>query len=122
MGDSPGDSSSAASKLSEIQTQIFAPTCATAGCHVIGIAPHGLILAEGFAYDLLVNAASDENTQMWRVVPGDPENSYLMVKILGDENDPRFIGKRMPRDGPPYLSDVENEMIRSWISAGALDN
>jgi len=28
----------------------------------------------------------------------------------------------MPRNGPPYLSDPQVQMIRDWIAAGALNN
>ena len=57
---------------------------------------------------------------MIRVVAGDPDDSYLIVKLLSD--DPRNRDRRMPRDGPPFLADAEIAMVRSWIAAGAMDN
>ena len=119
-GGDNGDEEAPAATLREIQSQIFKPNCATEEGHVIGIAPHGLMLSEGFSHGLLVDVQADENEEMVRVVPGDPENSYLMVKLSAD--DPRNLKRRMPRDGPPFLSEEEIEMIRSWIAAGAEDN
>jgi hypothetical protein len=52
------------------------------------------------------------------VEPGDPVDSYLYMKLLGD---PRIAGDRMPLLGPP-LEASDLERIRTWIEAGAPDN
>ena len=51
-----------------------------------------------------------------RVVPGDPENSYLIHKLEGR---PGIVGVRMPQIGPPYLTDGQILVIKRWIELGA---
>jgi hypothetical protein len=38
------------------------------------------------------------------------------------EGAPGIAGLRMPRNGPPFLTDAQVKMIRDWITAGALNN
>jgi Ca2+-binding RTX toxin-like protein len=92
--------------------QIFTSRCI--GCHNGSSAPHGLILAEGQSYDLLVNIASKEVPSLKRVEPGDPDDSYLVQKVEGTA----AVGGRMPLNSTP-LTDAQIALIRSWISAGA---
>lgn len=51
------------------------------------------------------------------IVPGDPEQSLLYLKISG----PPPCGNRMPLGGKA-LSAAQVQMIRSWIAAGANDD
>ncbi len=51
-----------------------------------------------------------------RVIPGDPENSYLIHKLEGR---PGIVGVRMPLIGPPYLTDGQILVIKRWIELGA---
>ena len=37
-----------------------------------------------------------------RVIPGDPENSYLIHKLDGRQS---IVGQRMPRTTGPFLTD-----------------
>jgi hypothetical protein len=114
-GDTPGDVP--AFTFSQIQAQIFTPTCAKAGCHAGSTGgQEGLILDAGVSYNLLVNHAASENSTLDRVEPGDPDRSYLILKLRGD---PSISGARMPFDGPPYLSSQQIEGIAAWIRAGA---
>ena len=47
------------------------------------------------------------------VQPGAPQKSDIVKSIKG-------IGKtRMPRNGPPWLSDADVALIEKWIAAGA---
>ncbi len=62
--------------------------------------------------------AGGERTGSAIVVPGQPCSSMLLDK-LGPE--PSF-GRRMPRNGPPYFSDTDMQLLADWISEGALDN
>ncbi len=48
------------------------------------------------------------------VIPGDPENSYLMELVTDTEDNPAA----MPKEGRP-LSDSEVATLRRWISEGA---
>jgi hypothetical protein len=49
-----------------------------------------------------------------RVVPGDPDNSLLMLKVLGKAP----CGAAMPPN-PPLLSQDQSDRIRAWIVNGA---
>ncbi len=105
-------------KLSSIQTQIFDQRCALSGCHVGSSAPFGLDLSQGVASGNLVNVPSGEVPQLDRVEPGDPDRSYLIMKLDGT---PGIVGQRMPL-GASALSSDEIQAIRDWITSGALDN
>jgi hypothetical protein len=106
--------------FTQIQTQIFTPTCAKSGCHAASTGgQQGLVLDSGVSYGLLVNHPATENSTLDRVEPGAPERSYLILKLRGD---PSITGDRMPQDGPPYLSTDQIEGIAAWIRAGAPNN
>jgi mono/diheme cytochrome c family protein len=104
--------------FSQIQTQIFTPVCAKAGCHASGSAPSGLVLQAGQSYGNLVGRPSTENGTLSRVAPGDPDRSYLILKLRGD---PSISGERMPLGGP-YLTSDQIAGIAAWIRAGAPNN
>jgi hypothetical protein len=114
---SPG--SSPALTFSQIQTTIFTPTCAKAGCHSSGTAASGLVLDSGRAYSGIVGQPSQENPALLLISPGDPERSYLLKKIRGD---PDITGARMPADGPPFLTSDQIGGLTAWIRAGAPNN
>lgn len=105
--------------FTQIQTQIFTPTCAKAGCHSRATAQEGMVLEAGFAYNQIVGRPAQENPGLSRITPGDPERSYLLKKIRGDSD---ISGARMPQDGPPYLSSAQIDGIAAWIRAGAPNN
>lgn len=73
-----------------------------------------LSLVEGISYQSLVGVASTGKAGAVRVVPGNPDASYLLNKVLGAN----IVGDRMPRLGP-YLSDGQIRIIRRWIELGA---
>ena len=102
--------------LSQIQTQIFDPGCTS--CHTdVGRTPSsGLNVKAGSAFGALVNVPSVGKTGAIRVIPGNPNGSYLIQKLEGDAG---IVGLRMPRTGPPFLTEAQVKMIRDWIAAGA---
>lgn len=106
----------AAGSFAWIQTNIFDAICAVT-CHVGAAAPKGLQLDAANSYALLVGVPSDEVPSLNRVSAGAPDDSYIIVKISA--SDVRRVGDRMPRNGPPYLSDIQIQAIRDWIQAGA---
>lgn len=55
-----------------------------------------------------------------RVEPGWPEDSYLIVKIAS--TDPRRVGSRMPRTGPPFVSGRQVQAVKRWIRDGAAED
>lgn len=113
----PQPPSSFGPNFSEIQSNVFTPTCAVSGCHLGAGAPQGLRLDDVNSYGLLVDVPSMEVPGVLRVAPGDPDNSYVIQKLEGTA----AIGGRMPLGRPPLDQSVI-DIIRQWISAGAIDD
>jgi len=111
--------------FSSVQAQIF-ETTDSAGrracivCHTnVGRNPSGgLNLVHDGAYDQLVNVASARKPGATRVVPGDPENSYVIHKVEGRSG---IVGVQMPLGGP-YLTDGQILILKRWIALGAPRN
>ena len=92
---------------------IFDARCAAGGCHGDVAPAAGLDLTQGKAYDALMQA-SLQNPDVPRVTPGNPTNSYLMTKLVGNG----LQGVQMPLAATP-LGPEELDVIRTWISYGA---
>ena len=103
--------------FSEIQAAVLSPSCATTGCHLGAAAPQGLRLDDANSYGMLVGVPSAESPGTLRVAPGDPANSYLIQKLEGTAS----VGAQMPL-GAPALEQAAIDVIRQWISAGAIDD
>ena len=101
--------------FSEIQSAVFTPTCATAGCHSGAGSPQGLNLSAASSYGLLVGVASGQMPGIMRVAEGDPDNSYLIQKLEGN------AGTQMPLNRTP-LPQIDIDVIRQWITDGAIDD
>ncbi|MEP7247097.1 MAG: TIGR03118 family protein [Gammaproteobacteria bacterium] len=109
----------AATTLTELQTLVFTPICSA--CHTGGGAglPASMNLSSAAAsFAALVNVDSLEQGALKRIAPNDPDNSYLIRKIQGDET---INGGRMPLGGTP-LDQATINKFRSWVTAGALNN
>jgi len=108
--------------FSSIQQNIFEASdssgrLACTQCHnAIGSLFTGLNLTHAVAYANLVNVAVREKAGATRVIPGDPENSYLIHKLEGR---PGIVGARMPLNSPAYLTDGQIRVIKRWIELGA---
>ena len=61
--------------------------------------------------------ASPQDMSRTRVIPMDPDGSFLIQKLEGTT---LIVGARMPADGPPYLQQTTVDVIRQWIQNGAL--
>jgi hypothetical protein len=113
------------SSFEALQSKILTPSCATSGCHASEkdnfFAQHGLVLAEGNAYQNLVNVRSKNDVArsqgMMRIKPSKPDESLFFQKINGCFGAQKF-GSLMPLGGKP-LSFGQLEFIRLWIEAGA---
>ena len=102
--------------LQSIQTNIFGPICAQAGCHVGASAQQGLMLdSVANSFEDLVEIESTEAPSILRVDPGNPDNSYLVHKIEGRST---IVGAQMPLN-QPALSGPQIEAIRTWTQNGA---
>ena len=103
-------------EFGSIQQNVFTPTCAIPGCHIGAAAPEGLRLDEASSFALLVGIASTEVPGLLRVNPTNAELSYLIQKLEGTAT----VGGRMPLSGPPFLPQTTIDVIRQWITDGAL--
>lgn len=102
--------------LASIQALVLTPSCAKAGCHNAASAQAGLVLDPGASWANLVNVVSSQNMLLTRVIPLDPDGSFLVQKLEGTAP----VGGRMPADGPPFLQQATVDVIRQWILDGAL--
>lgn len=110
--------------FSSIQQEIFSsgdssgrPACTN--CHnAVGSRFNGLDLSPAVSYSNLVNVASRTKAGAVRVIPGDPENSYLIHKLEGRST---IAGVRMPLGGP-FLETGQIQVIERWIEIGAPNN
>src|SRR5215831_14352649 len=59
--------------FTNIQQNVFSAICIQ--CHIGASAPQGLQLDEAHSYSMLVNVASNEEPQLKRVDPGNPDLS-----------------------------------------------
>ncbi len=109
----PIDTTNSTVDFKFLQDTVLTPVCTV--CHAGGGAPVGLRLDSANAFAMLVGVPSLQAPALVRVAPGDPDNSYLIQKLEGTA----AIGVQMPLGGPPLATDTIN-LVRQWISAGAL--
>jgi hypothetical protein len=113
--------------FTSIQQNIFTATDssgrpACTNCHTTAggrVPPVGMDLGSANAHAQIVNVPSRGKPGATRVIPGDPENSYLIHKLEGRAG---IAGVRMPLSGPPYLTEGQIRVIKRWIELGALNN
>jgi hypothetical protein len=112
--------------FTSIQQEIFNTTDASGrlactNCHSnVGRNPSGgMTLLSGVSYANLVGVASTGKPGAVRVIPGDPENSYIIHKLEGKSD---IVGVRMPRGNGPFLTDGQILVIKRWIANGAPNN
>jgi hypothetical protein len=107
----------------------LAKTCAQARCHGDDQDESAdLDLRPGVAYRQLVGAPSPGRAGASRVVPGHPEQSFLVDKLTGKLG--RYEGERMPIDSETKKALPESDEQRAfvehvlvpWIAAGAKDD
>lgn len=117
--------------FSEVQA-LFTRTCAMPACHGRGAdgggGSAGLFLTDGVtSHRSMVDQPSDQVGRLRLVSPGDPDNSYLVVKVEGTMR--RYAecatspgrnpcGVQMPQLAAP-LTTAERALIRNWIRSGA---
>jgi methionine-rich copper-binding protein CopC len=96
-----------------IQDNVFTPICSK--CHIGAGAPEGLQLDAAHSYAMLVGVPSAEVPSLLRVNPGNPDTSYMVLKIEGA---PGIVGVQMP-EGETPLPQTTIDAIRQWITNGA---
>ena len=141
LGTACGSSSPSSSSQQEPTTSvslrndvlpIFAGNCSTTTtCHgsptgievfLAGGASNATAIRNG-----IVNVASGELPTMPYVTAKDPDTSYILHKLDGDQHtyDAQCVGEtcrdQMPLNSSP-LAQSDRALIRAWITQGALDN
>ena len=96
-----------------IQQNVLSAICIE--CHSGALAPEGLRLDPLNSYNHLVGVRSSEQSDLFRVEPGNPDRSYIIRKLEGG---PDISGGQMPLDRTP-LDQLTINAIRVWIAQGA---
>ncbi len=89
--------------------------CSSGSCHG-STQSAGLDLRSGSSRASLVNVASTQ-TGTLRVIPGDANGSYLIIKVEGRQT----VGDRMPVGGA-VLDNIDLTNLKNWINQGAKNN
>jgi hypothetical protein len=108
----------AAGSMSDIELRILVPRCATAGCHSGSPPAVSPRLEEGASWGAMVDVSSEELPSMDLVETGDPERSYLVLKLRGAAGAQGGSGLRMPPSAEP-LDEAELTGVETWITGGA---
>jgi hypothetical protein len=122
LSDLAGPSPNLTPTFTSINQEIFQTTdlagrtsCIT--CHTnVNRTPAGNLNLNGDSYAAMVGVQSRQRPDLQIVAPGNVDGSYLIHKVEGR---PGIIGLRMPRNGPPYLTDGQILVIKRWIETGA---
>lgn len=87
-------------------------------CHITGAAQGGLdIYPDPWAAMVGVPSAQ---SPLSLIEPGEPGQSYLLIKLKGTQETVGGSGLQMPFPQP--LDDEQIEMTRTWIEQGAANN
>ncbi|MDE0043501.1 MAG: dockerin type I domain-containing protein, partial [Candidatus Poribacteria bacterium] len=107
----------------DIQDYIFNRSCTASYCHAAPTNAGNLNLTSGVSYQDLAGRVPQnlaaESAGMKRVDPGNPDNSFLLTKLVGPSTPAE--GARMPLGAGP-LHSGKIDAIRKWIAAGASRN
>ena len=115
-GDKPDDTGNGlAPTLTNVQAEIFTPSCAFSTCHGSGA---DMDLSEGKAHAEIVNVAAMDAVDQTLVVPGDSAASYLVKKCAAEAG---IVGEPMP-DGSDGLDAERLALLKAWIDAGAMND
>jgi hypothetical protein len=100
----------------DITIEFLEPFCRD--CHAVTAPSKGLSLTLDTAYDDMVGVPALQRSDLLLVDPGDPDGSYLIIKLEGTSE---MIGRQMPR-GRAARPQSEIDVVRAWIEAGAPRN
>jgi hypothetical protein len=97
----------------QVKSELDRVCAGVESCH--GSGAGGMLLSPGHDFDALINVTSTENPPMKRVLPGDPAESYVLIKLACEGGIPD--GGCMPLGAP-----TDPELVRlfhDWIESGA---
>ena len=104
----------------DIQEYVFDKSCANSVCHAAPANAGNLNLTYGLSYEDLVGRLPQNPSAaaagMKLVDPGNPENSFLLTKLMGPTAPEQ--GARMPFGGG-VLHGGKIDAVRAWIATGA---
>ena len=110
--DGEGDGELTEATLAQV-SGVFSVSCALSGCHSGGEPTADLSLEGDFAARI-IGVASGQRPDLKLVDPGNPDSSYLLIKVRGDDE---IVSQQMP---PGKVLPAEQvEIIRAWIASGA---
>jgi hypothetical protein len=97
----------------ELSENIFSKSCAFSSCHSsASSASAGLQLHDEESLLAMINRASEQEPEKMLIVSGDPQNSYLIHKMRGEnltaENDSMPPGST--------LCESKIQLVEEWIS------
>ena len=104
-----------AAPVSYAQVQALFTSAGCTGCH-----PNvnsTLNLQQGASYNSLANQSALEDPRYAYIVSGDPQKSFLYLKVAGFGAFGQ-VGGRMPFGKPPLTSD-QIHLLANWITQGA---
>jgi hypothetical protein len=123
-------------KLSDITERLFRVSCGskTSYCHnsdaATGPTPASGLDFSGDVYSVLVNVTAEnvaataktDGGPVTRVIPGDPQNSFLGIKLRLKSNRDPFYGSGMPPEHPGGVCQTAQDAVAQWIAQGAQRN
>ena len=101
-------------------TTLLIQRCGTAKCHGGEKPKEGLDLSSVAALQATAIGKDAAQASLKRIAPGDPEASYLFLKLtkFRRTDDKRLKWRAMP-PGPKPMDESEIALIETWIKAGA---
>ena len=117
--------------FTEVRDDLLLLSCALSSCHGTGTGDLTLDAEDpGAVYAALVGVASSERPELNLVEPGDPDNSYLVMKLEQAEavtapGTGTEVEQLDPVPPPFSLLGSDPDMVdrvRAWIEDGATDN
>jgi len=119
LEETPASISGPGAPFSELQAKLFKPDCASSLCHSGNPPGHApLSLDDDRSYDELINRPASQAASILLVRPGAPDQSYLMLKLLGTVGASGSVSTRMPLNRPAIDAD-RLAAVRAWILRGA---
>lgn len=107
------DTSPPRPSLDDVHREVFAVACVQ--CHIDRVSG-GLSLRDDDALLDRLLAPSVQLSTMPRVDPGNPEGSYLWLKLIGDHESVGGSGQRMPLSGA--IDGDSLDLVERWIRTG----
>ena len=104
--------------MEDVHRLVLEPACAQAGCHDLSGAGELVLTSTAASREGLVNAESVNETAsasgILRVVPGRPDDSFLMRKLIGPT-----LGEGLPMPIDNALTQPYIDLVERWIEQGA---